>query len=219
MSMKSLDKYIVYRHISPSGKVYVGITKHKNATRRWERGRAYRRHGFFWNAVQKYGWDNIEHEVLLEGVSKSEAIYAEKYLIRWYKIHGISYNITDGGEGTTGHIPWNKGIPCSEEVKQKIGNANRGANSYWWHKEFPEEMKKKISEAKKGIATKVCRVIQLTLSGEFIREWNSQSEAARTLGLDSSAIAKCCIGKRNKCGNFKWQYNYENTDIESAKVA
>lgn len=219
MSMKSLDRYIVYRHISPSGKVYIGITKHKNPKERWERGRAYRRQGFFWNAVQKYGWDNIKHEVLLEGVTKSEAVYAEKYLIRWYKIHGISYNITDGGDGVTGHTPWNKGIPCSEEIKQKISNANRGSNNYWWHREFPEEMKMKISKSKKGIATKVCKVIQLTLSGEFIKEWPSMSEAARILGLDPSRISACCKGKRNKHGNFKWQYSYEDTNTKSTQVA
>ena len=219
MNLKSSDKYIVYRHISPSGKVYIGITKHLNPKERWERGKAYKRHGFFWNAVQKYGWDNIKHEVLLEGVTKSEAVYAEKYLIRWYKIHGISYNITDGGDGVTGHSPWNKGVPCSEEIKQKIGNANRGPNNYWWHREFPEEMKRKISEAKKGIATKVSKVVQLSLSGEFIREWPSMSEAAKILGLDPSRISACCKGKRNKHGNFKWQYSYEDTNIKSTQVA
>lgn len=214
--MKSLDRYIVYRHTSPSGKVYIGITKHKNPKKRWVRGIGYKRHGIFWNAVKKYGWDNILHEVLLEDISKSEAIYAEKYLIRWYKMHNLSYNITDGGDGTVGHPAWNKGIPCSEETKRKIGNANRGEKGAWWHKEFSEEMKRKISEAKKGIATKVCKVIQLTLSGEYIREWDSMSEAARTLGLDSSRISACCRGKRNKTGNFKWQYSYENKNIKSA---
>lgn len=212
-------KYIVYRHTSPSGKVYIGITKHRNAKDRWERGKGYRRAGIFRYAIKKYGWDNIKHEILLEGISESEAKYAEKYLIRWYKIHNISYNMTDGGDGCVGVEPWNKGIPCSEETKKKIGDANRGENNYWWHREFPNEMKRKISEAKKGVATKVSRVVQLDLDGHFIREWNSQSEAARALGLDSSRISACCRGKRNKHGNFKWQYSYENKNTEVSKVA
>lgn len=216
--MKNSDSYIVYRHTSPSGKVYVGITK-RRPKERWERGRAYRRHGKFWNAVKKYGWDNIQHEVLLEGISKSEAIYAEKYLIRWYKIHNLSYNLTDGGDGTVGHPAWNKGIPRSIETKKKIGDANRGEKGAWWHKAFPEEMKKRISEAKKGIATKVCKVVQLSLSGELIKEWDSQLDAARSLNLDGSAISKCCRGMRNKCGNFKWRYNYEDTNNKCTEVA
>lgn len=219
MSTKSLNSYCVYRHTSPSGKVYIGITKHTNVNRRWLNGLGYRRAGIFRFAVKKYGWDNITHEILLKNISEDEAKYAEKYLIKWYKIHNLSYNITDGGDGCVGIEPWNKGIPCSEEVKKKIGDANRGEKGAWWHKEFPEEMKKKISEAKKGIATKVSKVIQFTLSGDFVREWKSQSEAARALHLDSSAISKCCKGKRNKVGNFKWQYKYEDTNSKSTQVA
>lgn len=219
MSMKELDKYIVYRHTSPSGKVYIGITKHKNPTRRWERGLGYKSAGIFRYAISKYGWDNIKHEILLSGISESEAKYAEKYLIRWYKIHNLSYNITDGGDGCVGREPWNKGVPCSEETKEKIGRANSGPNNYWWHRPVTEEHRRKISEAKKGIATKVCKVIQLTLNGEFIKEWNSMSDAARELDLDASRISACCRGKRNKTGNFKWQYSYEDKDNKSTKVA
>ena len=209
MNTENLDKYIVYRHISPSGKVYIGITKHKNPKERWERGLGYKRAGVFRHAIQKYGWDNIKHEVLLKNISESEAKYAEQYLIRWYKIHHISYNVTDGGDGCVGREPWNKGVPCSDETKKKIGEANRGSNNYWWHREVSDEHRKKISEAKKGIATKVCKVIQLTLSGDFVKKWNSMSDAARALGLDPSRISACCRGKRNKHGNYKWRYNYE----------
>lgn len=207
--MKKLDKYIVYRHTSPSGKVYIGITK-RRPKERWERGLGYKHAGVFRYAIKKYGWDNIKHEVLLKDISESEAKYAEKYLIKWYKIHHISYNVTDGGDGCVGREPWNKGVPCSNETKKKIGEANRGEKSAWWHRKVTEEHRKKISETKKGIATKVCKVIQLTLSNEYIKEWNSMSDAARFLGLDPSRISACCRGKRNKHGNFKWQYSYDN---------
>lgn len=94
--------YTVYTHTSPSGKVYVGISK--NLQDRWMcKGSRYLSYeSIFKHAIQKYGWDNLKHEILLEGITKSEAVYAEKYLIRWYKLHGLSYNITDGGEGTLG---------------------------------------------------------------------------------------------------------------------
>lgn len=217
--MKNLNNYSVYRHTAPSGKVYVGITKHKNINRRWLKGLGYKKAGIFRFAIEKYGWDNIKHEVLLTNISESEAKYAEKYLIKWYKIHKMSYNLTDGGDGCVGRDPWNKGMHCSEETKKKIGNANKGERNAWWHKEFPEEMKRKISEAKKGIATKVSKVNQFTLSGDFVREWESISEAARSLHLDGSAISKCCRGKRNYVGKFKWQYKDENKNIKDAKVA
>ena len=57
------------------------------------------------------------------------------------------------------------------------------------------------------------------MSGEFVKEYSSISEASRTLGIDGSAITKCCRGKRNKVGNFKWRYKYENKNNKNTKVA
>lgn len=101
--------YYIYRHTSPSGKVYVGQSV--DLRKRWS-GKGYhykekRKDGtyvqpLFARALNKYGWDNFIHEILLECKTKSEANYAERYLIRWYKSKGQSYNITDGGEGVLG---------------------------------------------------------------------------------------------------------------------
>lgn len=99
----------IYKHVSPSGKVYVGQAV--NYKRRWgSNGEHYmnkKKDGSyiqqsFARAIDKYGWNNFEHEVILEDIPKSEADYTEKYLIKWYKLHDMSYNITDGGEGTHG---------------------------------------------------------------------------------------------------------------------
>lgn len=48
-----------------------------------------------------------------------------------------------------GHIPWNKGIPCSEETKRKIGKANKGKQPRLG-KKLSEETKLKISKAHIG---------------------------------------------------------------------
>ncbi len=102
---KSLQKvnrlYTVYTHTSPSGKVYVGITS-QLVKARWKYGYGYKKCCIFYLAIQKYGWNNIEHKIILENISESHAKYAEKYLIKWYKMHKMSYNITDGGEGGDG---------------------------------------------------------------------------------------------------------------------
>lgn len=99
-----MRSYLVYRHTSPSGKVYVGITAQK-VTKRWQNGKGCTKSSqpYFNAAIKKYGWSNFKHGIILENVSESEAKYTERYLIRWYKIHNISYNITDGGEGMLGH--------------------------------------------------------------------------------------------------------------------
>lgn len=116
--------YIVYRHISPCGKVYVGITKLSLSERWGKEGCRYKRCKLFYRAIRKYGWSNIIHNVVLDSVSKSEAIYTERYLIRWYKSHNMSYNITDGGESTAGiHMPESARKRISKYLKEHMGRA------------------------------------------------------------------------------------------------
>ena len=90
--MKIENKYFVYKHTSPSGKVYIGITRQKRVYRRWSNGYGYKKGTLIRNAINKYGWENIKHEILLTDQPEKAAKYAEKYLIRWYKMHKTSYN-------------------------------------------------------------------------------------------------------------------------------
>lgn len=53
------------------------------------------------------------------------------------------------------------------------------------------------------------RVAQFDLSGNYIRTWGSETVAGKTLGIDRSSIAKCCIGERNKAGGYVWKYESE----------
>ena len=54
--------YVVYKHTTPSGKVYIGITGLK-PERRWRNGNGYKDNEHFYRAILKYGWDNIKHEI------------------------------------------------------------------------------------------------------------------------------------------------------------
>ena len=47
--------YTVYKHTSPSGKVYIGITS-IDVVRRWANGKNYVNCICFNRAIQKYGW-------------------------------------------------------------------------------------------------------------------------------------------------------------------
>ena len=163
-----INNHCVYTHTSPSGKVYVGQTI--NTRRRWGyNGEHYRNKKIdgsyvqeaFARAIDKYGWDAFEHSIILNNISKKEADYAEKYLIKWYKLHKQSYNITDGGEGVCGlHAPLSekakeklllflhttppmKGKHHSEETKAKISAAFKG-------KKLSDDRKRQMSEISKG---------------------------------------------------------------------
>ena len=106
-------RYTVYRHINPvNGRVYVGITK-LPLSFRWNKGNGYKRCKLFYRAIQKYGWDNLQHCVVCSNLDKKTACKLEQHLIKYYKLKGLSYNITDGGEGTVGFI-------MPQEAKEKI---------------------------------------------------------------------------------------------------
>ena len=49
------------------------------------------------------------------------------------------------------------------------------------------------------------KVLQLSLSGELIREWESTNECGRN-GFIQSAVCLCCQGKRKSHKGFRWEY-------------
>ena len=68
-----MNEYIVYKHTTPSGKVYIGITRTTLERRCGSNGRNYSKNILFYRAIQKYGWQNIKHEILFDGLTKEQA--------------------------------------------------------------------------------------------------------------------------------------------------
>ena len=81
----SLEKWKVYKHTTPSGKVYIGITHQKPEYRWGKEGNGYKSNNHFSNAIKKYGWENIKHEIIAEVTTQSQAEAIEKNLINYYK--------------------------------------------------------------------------------------------------------------------------------------
>lgn len=177
--------YIVYMHTSPSGKVYVGITQ-QTAQQRWRGGKGYKTNQAFYNAIQKYGWENIKHEIIVEDVSKEEATKLEQELIEKYhatdKRYG--YNICFGGED--GWV----GVHHTEEAKQKMSEAAKGRISSRKGFHLSEETKQKISDSHKGkyrgapIESKVGKPYRRKRNGiwtiSYPKEWFPDGKITRT---------------------------------------
>lgn len=139
--MSSPNNYIVYRHISPSGKVYIGITT-QTVKQRWRCGKGYKHCIVFQQAINKYGWDNIKHEILLQDQDTESAKYSEKYLIKWYKSHNISYNVTDGGEGSPGKTMVDS---TKEKISLKVRDYYKTHQSPWVGRNHKKETKEILS--------------------------------------------------------------------------
>lgn len=144
--------YLVYKHTSPSGKVYIGITK-QSANGRWKNGFGYQSSPHFWSAIQKYGWENFSHEVLFEGLCVDRACELEKELIEKYNAIDRRFGYNEKTGGQTGSF-------YNEEARKKISESNK--RFYANHPEIiqrivnknkgykhTEEAKKKMSEAAK----------------------------------------------------------------------
>lgn len=127
--------YSVYIHTFPNGKKYIGVTSWKPELRWGANGCNYK-NPYMVNAIKKYGWKNIKHEIVAEGLTEDEASDMEKTLIQKYnsanREHG--YNISLGGIDRKA---------CSDETKEKLRKANTG-------KVMSEESKRKISKFQMG---------------------------------------------------------------------
>ena len=159
--MKS--NWLVYRHTSPSGKVYIGITTQTPKVR-WQYGNGYKSCKLFYNTIIKYGWENIKHEILFSNIDEGRAKDLEINLIKHYKNLGISLNITDGGDGTLG-MQWTPemreklrisklGSKASESTKKRMrevrAGTNKGENNPMWGRTHSEETKRKMSISRRG---------------------------------------------------------------------
>ena len=104
--------HCVYRHTLPNSKVYIGITR-QNPKRRWSGGYGYVTNIVFYRAIQKYGWDNIKHEILADGLTEEEAKALEVELIAKHNAtdRRYGYNVTKGGDSVISR-------PHTEEEKQ-----------------------------------------------------------------------------------------------------
>ena len=71
--------YTVYQHKNKiNGKVYIGITMQEPEKRWGVNGRNYKSSPHFYSAIQKYGWDNFEHNILFTNLTKEEACLKEQ---------------------------------------------------------------------------------------------------------------------------------------------
>lgn len=225
------EKWCLYRHISPSNKVYIGITSMKPQKRWGKNGYGYRRQVYFNNAIKKYGWDNFVHEVLYINLPEYIAKTIEVILVKHYRDLGISYNVADGGGIGTKGYKWTKEQLANKPKRDMSGVNNpnygnhkiAGENNFMYGKTHTEEAKEKIRKAATGRThTMPCSqrellikvnskpVIQLSPDNCIMAKFDSATAAARFYGKSKAVanhIMECCRGIRKKCINSKWIYD------------
>lgn len=205
--------YLVYKHTSPNNKIYIGITS-KTAEERWRN--RYRSNKHFSAAINKYGWENIKHEILFENLTKEEAETIEINLIKEYDSANPlkGYNIAKGGHS-------NSGFCHSEKSKSKIRDSLKGKKhtpkrreneskallKLWRNEEYKKKMA--ASHVGKSRGKENCfskTLYQYSLENKLIKVFESVGEAERETGIDHRQISDCCNHKQKTCHGYVWSY-------------
>lgn len=181
--------FYVYKHTSPSNKVYIGVTSQKNPENRWGKdglGYSYNKH--FLNAINKYGWYNFSHEILCVTVSVDTALQLEAYFIS-------IYDSCNPGKG------YNK-VPNSIERASQFPHIARKISSSLKGHIVSEETRRKISEATKGrkysadIIRKRSETFKKNLTPEIRYKMGSSSRGKKLTEEQKRKISESRKGKR-----------------------
>ena len=223
--------YTLYQHKNKiNGKIYIGITSRSPQERWGQNGNNYYSSPHFYSAIKKYGWDNFEHNILLENLTRDEASIKEKEYIKLFHSNEreYGYNETSGGEinfelnakarekksvAMLGNL--NGKHPCSETTKKKISKALKG-------KKFSEERKEKLrivarnrksppcSEKKKDKLRNNYPNMKKVYCKETDTVYKSVQECARELNLYATNISAVCRGKHPMCKGYHFTYYTDN---------
>lgn len=107
-----------------NNKKYIGQTSKLYLSQRWCEHKLNAKNGvsgYLYNAIRKYGEENFQFKVLLHKIPLDKLnFYETLWIAKMNTKVPYGYNLTDGGEGTRGVTPWNKGIPRTQETINKI---------------------------------------------------------------------------------------------------
>jgi len=197
----------IYKITSPSNKIYIGQTNN------WQRRfREYLnldsdKQTYLYRSINKYGWEN--HKIELIAITTTEEIdNLEIYYIKVFNSYvgdnrDFGLNLTRGGKGN------NDLILTKEQLKSR---SNR----------FIAMNKSEIG-SKRTIETHSIPILQYTLDGLFIREWESATIAVKELNFANSSIGNirnCVKGLKNypHANGFIWKDKVSNFPLKIEKA-
>lgn len=140
-----------------NGKVYIGQSV--DIGRRWRTHMTAKDDIYFHKAIQKYGVENFEWEVI-EQCKKKDLDEREIYWIEYYDSFNKGYNCTKGGDGVSGgeaHPRWKGGVSSDKDYYRQYSKQYYETNkeqkkqySKQHYKQYYEANKEKVKEYKEA---------------------------------------------------------------------
>lgn len=222
------NTYTVYCHTNKiNGKKYIGITSQKPEKRWGTNGRNYKGQKFH-NAIEKYGWDNFEHELLFNNLTEQSAKDKEIELIRTYNTQRNGYNISSGGDDI-----YDNSIPLSQydldgnfikewesasQIERELGYSkssilrcvngeSKQSYGHIWIKKGDDLIignhlyKEYMNE-----------IDMYEKEGTFIKTFISPPIASQETGISLSHIRECYNGNLLSAGGYVWRLHGDSFD-------
>lgn len=198
----------IYKITSPTGKVYIGQSIDICSRLKQYQVKDCKKQPKLFSSLIKYGYENHSVEII-EHCTVDFLNERERYWQDFYNCSKIGLNCrltkTNDKSGT-----------ISKETKEKLRNLYKGKKrseesiqkqkKTWEHN---KSINKKQIYSKEGLERKSklmkIPIIQYSLNGEFIKEWESAKDVEDLLFMKRTHIRACCRGKRKTAGGFVWK--------------
>ena len=126
---------------------------------------------------------------------------------KWCKVHRLiaeTFLPNPEGKPEINHkIEGDEGKTLNMVIFNKDGTVNKEKTTIEWVTR--EENNNYGTRNERVAKANSKRVLQLSLSGELIREWPSIMECGRN-GFNQGTVCDCCNGKRKSHKGFRWMY-------------
>lgn len=235
--------YYLYCHTNKiNGKKYIGISLQKPSVR-WQNGNGYKGCRKFYCAIQKYGWDNFTHEILLSNLTVEEASEKEKEYIKLFDTVKNGYNTLDGGiDGLQEFLckPVNqysldkkliKTWKSTMDIERKLNYGHSAItavcrrerktshNYIWRYTDDCDDINDVVITNKnkyKNQTSLTRKVNQYDLDGNFIKQWDNLLQIAHYFNKTTTVLFHCCEKDAHfyTAYGYQWRYYDDCNDIK-----
>lgn len=174
-------------------------------------------------AIEKYGWDNFNKEVIDTATTLEEALEKEKYWIEYYKtcvlVYGkeAGYNLSRGGEGVF------RITPEQEDLMLQLWNQHKSLTEIGKilkidrHTVSRTLVRKGVNALKFKESQSYCYhpVYVYNLNGELLDIFNTRSEACKTYNINANQIQNVLSHKLASTHGLIFLYEEDNDKLNN----
>lgn len=135
--------------------------------------------------------------------------YTDTFIVQYDK-NGVLLNVF-----LSLHDAENKTGVFRVSIKEVCEYKKITAGGFQWRYIYDD---KSVNSVKVGIENSIVEVSQYTIDGNYIKTFNSMSEASRITGIDVSSISKVCRGIKQTTGGFRWCYGSNTNKLKELNI-